>query len=88
MATRACGICGTDVAMWTRGVAGSFVVSDPVVIGHESSGVVRAVGDDVKSLRVGEQCDVRVCEKVCVRAIGDDVKSLRVGEYCDVRVWV
>lgn len=51
------GICGSDIHYWLEGAIGQFVVKDPMVIGHESSGVVTAVGDKVTSLKVGD----RVC---------------------------
>lgn len=36
-----------------RGSAGRFVVKAPLVLGHESSGIVVAVGSDVTQLAVG-----------------------------------
>ncbi|KAI9730754.1 MAG: hypothetical protein M1834_005723 [Cirrosporium novae-zelandiae] len=51
------GICGSDVHYWTHGAIGDFVVKDPMVLGHESAGIVHAVGPAVKSLKVGD----RVC---------------------------
>ncbi|BEI80058.1 hypothetical protein CcaverHIS002_0105870 [Cutaneotrichosporon cavernicola] len=43
----ATGLCGTDVSFYTRGGIGSRVVSQPLVLGHESAGIVHAVGHDV-----------------------------------------
>lgn len=51
------GICGSDVHYWTHGAIGSFVVKAPMVLGHESAGIVTAVGNAVTSLKVGD----RVC---------------------------
>ena len=51
------GICGSDVHYWVEGAIGHYVVKDPMVLGHESSGVVSEVGDKVKTLKVGD----RVC---------------------------
>lgn len=51
------GICGSDVHYWVHGAIGQFVVKEPMVLGHESSGVVAKVGEGVKSLKVGD----RVC---------------------------
>lgn len=45
-----CGICGTDLHMWSMGFG-----DDPLVIGHECSGVVTAVGPDVERLKVGDR---------------------------------
>ncbi|KAF2268210.1 GroES-like protein [Lojkania enalia] len=49
------GICGSDVHYWVHGRIGPFVVESPMVLGHESSGIVVAVGEKVKSLRVGDR---------------------------------
>lgn len=51
------GICGSDVHYWQHGEIGPFVVKEPMVLGHESSGIVTAVGESVKTLKVGD----RVC---------------------------
>jgi L-iditol 2-dehydrogenase len=52
----ACGICGTDVHIY-EGAEGSAAVFPPVILGHEFSGEVCEVGDDVKNIKIGE----RVC---------------------------
>ncbi|KAK5170903.1 uncharacterized protein LTR77_004047 [Saxophila tyrrhenica] len=51
------GICGSDVHYWTHGGIGTYIVREPMVLGHESAGVVVSVGDKVKSLKIGD----RVC---------------------------
>uniref|UniRef100_A0A914S9D2 Sorbitol dehydrogenase n=1 Tax=Parascaris equorum TaxID=6256 RepID=A0A914S9D2_PAREQ len=47
------GICGSDVHYWTHGAIGSFVVRQPMVLGHETSGTVAAMGSEVKGFKVG-----------------------------------
>jgi hypothetical protein len=47
------GICGSDVHYWKCGRIGSFVVSSPLVLGHEASGEVVQLGGGVLSPRVG-----------------------------------
>ncbi|XP_074107594.1 sorbitol dehydrogenase [Cotesia typhae] len=49
------GICGSDVHYLVNGRIGDFVVEKPMIIGHESSGVVVKVGKDVKNLKVGDR---------------------------------
>ena len=49
----ACGICGTDVHIY-HGEKGSAEVTPPVVLGHEFSGVVTAVGSAVKVVSVDD----------------------------------
>ena len=55
---RACGICGSDVHMRERDADGYMLypgmVGTPVVIGHELSGVVEAVGPDVVDVAIGD----------------------------------
>ncbi|GAB1196115.1 D-xylulose reductase A [Aspergillus pseudonomiae] len=49
------GICGSDVHYWEHGSIGQFVVKDPMVLGHESSGVISKVGSAVTTLKVGDR---------------------------------
>jgi len=49
------GICGSDVHYWQHGAIGHFVVKDPMVLGHESAGVVAKVGPEVKGLKAGDR---------------------------------
>jgi D-xylulose reductase len=51
------GICGSDIHYYTHGHIGPFVVREPMVLGHEASGVVSDVGSNVRNLVVGD----RVC---------------------------
>ncbi|KAI9039252.1 NAD(P)-dependent alcohol dehydrogenase [Aspergillus affinis] len=48
------GICGSDVHYWEHGSIGQFVVKEPMVLGHESSGIISKVGSAVTSLKVGD----------------------------------
>lgn len=52
----ACGICGTDVHIFC-GDGGCFPTPPGTVLGHEFSGIVEAVGDDVRDIKIGD----RVC---------------------------
>jgi len=49
------GICGSDVHYWQHGAIGPYVVKDPMVLGHESAGVVAKVGSSVKGLKPGDR---------------------------------
>jgi L-iditol 2-dehydrogenase len=47
------GICGSDMALFQNGYIGESVVTEPMVLGHEASGVVVAVGSAVTDLTPG-----------------------------------
>lgn len=49
------GICGSDIHYWQHGKIGEYVVKDPMVLGHESSGTVLKAGLAVKSLKEGDR---------------------------------
>jgi len=51
------GVCGSDVHYYKHGRIGDFIVRDPMVLGHEASGVVTEVGSAVTHLEPGD----RVC---------------------------
>jgi L-iditol 2-dehydrogenase len=50
---RSVGICGSDVHYYEHGRIGDFVVSTPMVLGHESSGVIVDAGST--GMRVGQR---------------------------------
>jgi L-iditol 2-dehydrogenase len=52
---RSVGVCGSDVHYYQEGRIGDFVVDQPLVLGHEVSGVVVDVGAEVPESRVGER---------------------------------
>lgn len=56
------GICGTDLHAF-KGSYGS--TKPPVVLGHEFSGVVVAVGPEVKSIKVGDRVTSETTFKTC-----------------------
>ena len=48
----ACGICGTDVHIY-EGDKGAADTTPPVILGHEFSGIVEAVGEKVSRVKAG-----------------------------------
>lgn len=67
------GICGSDVSYLTKGRIGDFVVREPMICGHEASGIVREVGKNVKNFKRGKKEAFTSCLSL------SDV-------YCDVDV--
>ncbi|KAF9464440.1 xylitol dehydrogenase [Collybia nuda] len=49
------GICGSDVHYLVEGRIGDFIVKNPMVLGHESAGIISKVGPKVKYLKVGDR---------------------------------
>ncbi|TDL29456.1 xylitol dehydrogenase [Rickenella mellea] len=49
------GICGSDVHYLVAGRIADFVVEKPMVLGHESSGIIAKAGAKVKSLKPGDR---------------------------------
>lgn len=49
------GVCGSDTAYYRVGRIGNYVVDGPLVLGHEVSGQVTAVGTDVTGIEVGDR---------------------------------
>ncbi|QLL23994.1 NAD(P)-dependent alcohol dehydrogenase [Actinobacteria bacterium IMCC25003] len=69
------GICGSDVHYYKHGAIGPYIVEKPIILGHELSGVITAVGSDVAMERIGSRVAVepqRAC-KVC--------KQCKAGRY-------
>ncbi|HEY7719014.1 MAG TPA: alcohol dehydrogenase catalytic domain-containing protein, partial [Pedococcus sp.] len=54
----AVGVCGSDTHYYDHGRIGRFVVEAPLVLGHEASGVVEAVGAGVDPARVGQRVSI------------------------------
>ena len=51
----AVGTCGSDVHYYRHGRIGDFVVREPLVLGHEPSGRIVAVGPGVDAGRIGQR---------------------------------
>jgi len=68
VAIKECGICGSDVHYFSHGRIGDFIVKEPMILGHESSGTVVEVGANVKNLKPGD--------KVCMEPGIPNFKSI------------
>ena len=49
------GICASDLHYYRDGRIGTTVVTDPIVLGHEASGVISALGEGVIGLKIGDR---------------------------------
>lgn len=65
----AVGVCGSDTHYFAHGRIGDFVLTAPMILGHEAAGTVVAVGSGVATDRVGQRVAIepqracRVCEQ-------------------------
>ncbi|CUM65527.1 uncharacterized protein PRCAT00003173001 [Priceomyces carsonii] len=66
------GICGSDIHYYAHGRIGQFVLKKPLVMGHESSGIVSKVGDKVESVKVGDKVAI---EPGLPSRLSDEYKS-------------
>lgn len=63
------GVCGSDVHYYQHGKIGPYIVEHPLILGHELSGTITAVGVDVDPARIGSRVAVepqRPC-RTCVQ---------------------
>ncbi len=51
----AVGVCGSDVHYFDHGRIADHVVREPLVLGHEASGTIRAVGAEVRARAPGQR---------------------------------
>lgn len=71
----AVGVCGSDVHYYAHGRIGDFVVDAPLVLGHELSGRIVAVGTDVPTERIGQRVAIEP-QRPCSRC-----SHCRAGRY-------
>ena len=53
-------LCGSDLHYFAHYANGDIKIKEPLTQGHESSGVVAAVGEDVESLKEGDRVALEV----------------------------
>ncbi|MGD0227756.1 MAG: NAD(P)-dependent alcohol dehydrogenase [Terriglobia bacterium] len=69
------GICGSDLHYYKHGKIGHYVITAPMVLGHEAAGVVTETGWEVKHLRPGD----RVCMEPGIPDVSS--RASRLGHY-------
>ncbi|KAI1343224.1 sorbitol dehydrogenase [Xylariaceae sp. FL0016] len=60
VAVGATGLCGSDLHYFSHYRNGNIVVREPMTLGHESAGIVTAVGSGVTDLKVGDAVALEV----------------------------
>ena len=68
------GVCGSDVHYYEHGRIGPYIVESPMILGHEVSGRIVAVGADVDPARIGRRVAVepqRPCRRCDFCRAGD-----------------
>ncbi|KAF2125994.1 GroES-like protein [Dothidotthia symphoricarpi CBS 119687] len=75
IAIKATGVCGSDVSYYTKFRNGDLQAVQPLSLGHESAGIVVAVGENVTGFQIGE----RVALEVGVPC--DNCRSCQRGRY-------
>ncbi len=68
----ACGSCGSDTHFYRTGAIGELVVKSPIILGHEASGIIVAVGANLDESRIGSLVAI------------EPQKPCRSCEYCKI----
>ena len=77
----AVGVCGSDTHYYRHGRIGDFVVTGPLILGHELSGRIVAVGEEVPETRIGERW------RSSRRRIAESAVSVEPGATTSARTW-
>jgi L-iditol 2-dehydrogenase len=49
------GICGSDIHYYSEGAVASYIVKEPLILGHECAGEIVEVSNEVENLRIGQR---------------------------------
>ncbi|QDH16669.1 L-idonate 5-dehydrogenase [Swingsia samuiensis] len=52
------GICGSDMHYFLHGGVGASVLKEPMILGHEVSGVIAALGSHISGFKVGQEVGI------------------------------
>ncbi|MEI8145158.1 MAG: alcohol dehydrogenase catalytic domain-containing protein, partial [Alphaproteobacteria bacterium] len=58
VAIEAGGICGSDLHYFNHGGFGAIRIREPMILGHEVAGTIRALGEGVSTLAIGDRVAV------------------------------
>ncbi|MDR3372142.1 MAG: L-idonate 5-dehydrogenase [Ancalomicrobiaceae bacterium] len=79
---RSGGICGSDMHYYNHGGFGAVRLKEPMILGHEVSGVIAAVAADVTKVKVGDKVAVnpsRPCRRCqyCLEGLPNQCLNMR-----------
>jgi L-idonate 5-dehydrogenase len=82
VAIEAGGICGSDLHYFNHGGFGAVRIREPMILGHEIAGTIKAIGAGVSRLAVGERVAVspsRPCNtcEYCLRGLQNQCLNMR-----------
>ncbi|KAG9852768.1 sorbitol dehydrogenase-like protein, partial [Aureobasidium melanogenum] len=60
VAVHSTGLCGSDLHYYNHNRNGDILVREPLTLGHESSGIVTAIGSSVSNFSVGDRVALEV----------------------------
>ncbi len=77
------GICGSDIHYYSEGKIGTQVVKYPFSVGHECSGIVDEIGENVTNVKVGDLVvvDPAVHCGVCDQCLAGRQHTCRNGKF-------
>ncbi|MER8594843.1 L-idonate 5-dehydrogenase [Mesorhizobium sp. M1182] len=82
IAVEAGGICGSDLHYYNHGGFGAIRLREPMILGHEVAGTVRALGDGISPLAVGDRVAIspsRACNacRYCLQGMQNQCLDMR-----------
>lgn len=82
IAIEAGGICGSDLHYYNHGGFGAIRLREPMILGHEVAGTVRALGDGISTLAVGDRVAIspsRPCNacRYCLQGMQNQCLNMR-----------
>ncbi|MDI6829594.1 MAG: alcohol dehydrogenase catalytic domain-containing protein, partial [Armatimonadota bacterium] len=81
---KAVGICASDIHYFRDGRIGDVVVTEPIILGHEFSGMIVEVGEGVSNVKPGDRVAVEpaiACQK-CDLCLNGDYNLCRNILFC------
>jgi len=76
------GICGSDLHYYNHGGFGTIRLREPMILGHEVAGTVKAIGDGVSALAIGDRVAIspsRPCNacRYCLQGMQNQCLNMR-----------